>query len=152
MILTQKNRLRLSDEESRLVKAISWHCARLYNSGLYKVRQHFFAHKTFHCYEKNAPECYENENYKMLLTDIGQQILRKVDHNFKSFFGLLKAKIVNADVNGAANILVKFLRSTDRLSELVRERVVQGFVNNPVRVTFSTLLFASPKAPTTASA
>ncbi|PKL74926.1 MAG: hypothetical protein CVV27_17990, partial [Candidatus Melainabacteria bacterium HGW-Melainabacteria-1] len=82
MILTQKNRLRLSDEEHRLVKAMSYHCARLYNVGLYHVLQHFFGCGEYLNYVKNAPQCYANENYRMLHTDIGQQVLRKVDHNF----------------------------------------------------------------------
>ena len=75
---------------------------------------------------------------------VGKRVKRGL---FRTALGWL----VNADVNGAANILVKFLTSTDRLSEWFRERVVQGFVNNPVRIKFNTLLFASPKAPSTAS-
>lgn len=118
MLLAQKNRLRLNAEEYRLVKAFSWHCARLYNVGLYNVRQHFFATKEYMNYVNNAPMCYENENYRMLHTDIGQQILRKVDHNFKSFFGLLRAKKAAAVARSAYGCR----QQRNRLMRLSRKR------------------------------
>ena len=48
------------------------------------------------------------------------------------------SKIVNADINGAANILVKYFVvktkvSTEFLNSF-RERVSKGFMNNPLRV------------------
>lgn len=92
ILLTQKNRLRLSDEELRLVKAMSWHSARLYNVGLYSVRQYFFLNHQYLNYSKNYHQCKDNENYKLLLTDTGQQILRLVERNMKSFFALLVMK------------------------------------------------------------
>ena len=92
MMLTQKNRLRLGDEEQLVLNRLAYHCARLYNVGLYSVRQHFFEHKKFLGYAKNYHECKANENYGLLLSDTAQPILRLVDRNFKSFFGLLKKK------------------------------------------------------------
>ena len=64
--------------------------------------------------------------------------------------GLFKSSeniVVNADINGSANILRKFLKSKHRLEELFFERVSKGFVNNPVRVKLSNMLFSSSKAP-----
>jgi len=60
--------------------------------GLYSIRQYYFNNNEYLPYAKNYHECKNNENYKLLLTDTSQQILRIVDRNFKSFFGLLKLK------------------------------------------------------------
>lgn len=68
------------------------HCAKLYNVGLYEVRQHFFNTKKYLSYNELYHIAKSNENYSLLLTDTGQQILRIVDRDMKSFFGLLKLK------------------------------------------------------------
>jgi IS605 OrfB family transposase len=92
MILTQKNRLKLSSKKLEIVKQLSYYSARLYNVGLYSVKQYYFNNNAYLNYAKNYHECKANENYKLLLSDTSQQILRIVDRNFKSFFGLLKLK------------------------------------------------------------
>ena len=92
ILLTQKNRLRLKPKELEVVKQLSYYSARLYNVGLYSVRQYYFNNNTYLPYAKNYHECKTNENYKLLLSDTSQQILRIVDRNFKSFFALLKLK------------------------------------------------------------
>ena len=92
MLLVQKNRLKLTKEEHRVIKLISYHSARLYNVGLYSVRQYYFNNGEYLPYVKNYHLCKDNENYKLLLTDTSQQILRLVDRNFKSFFKLVKLK------------------------------------------------------------
>ena len=92
IILTQKNRLKLSSKKLEIVKQLSYYSARLYNVGLYSVRQYYFNNNEYLNYAKNYHECKTNENYKLLLSDTSQQILRIVDRNFKSFFGLLKLK------------------------------------------------------------
>ena len=92
IILTQKNRLKLSSKKLEIVKQLSYYSARLYNVGLYSVRQYYFNNNEYLDYAKNYHECKANENYKLLLSDTSQQILRIVDRNFKSFFGLLKLK------------------------------------------------------------
>jgi len=92
MVLTQKNRLKLSSKKLEIVKQLSYYSARLYNVGLYSVKQYYFNNNAYLNYAKNYHECKMNENYKLLLSDTSQQILRIVDRNFKSFFGLLKLK------------------------------------------------------------
>ena len=92
ILLTQKNRLKLKPKEFEVVKQLSYYSARLYNVGLYSVRQYYFNNNTYLPYAKNYHECKTNENYKLLLSDTSQQILRIVDRNFKSFFALLKLK------------------------------------------------------------
>ena len=92
IMLTQKNRLKLSSTKLEIVKQLAYYSARLYNVGLYSVRQYYFNNNAYLNYVKNYHECKNNENYKLLLSDTSQQILRIVDRNFKSFFGLLKLK------------------------------------------------------------
>ena len=92
LILTQKNRLKLSSKKLEIVKQLSYYSARLFNVGLYSVRQYYFNNNEYLSYAKNYHKCKNNENYKLLLSDTSQQILRIVDRNFKSFFGLLKLK------------------------------------------------------------
>jgi transposase len=43
-------------------------------------------------YHQNYYYCKTNENYQILPSAMGQQILKVVDRSFKSFFGLLKVK------------------------------------------------------------
>lgn len=90
--MVQKNRLKPTPEAYRLIKAMSWHSARLYNVGLYSVRQYFFLNHEYLNYSKNYHQCKDNENYRLLLSDTAQQILRLVERNFYSFFGLLNLK------------------------------------------------------------
>jgi IS605 OrfB family transposase len=60
--------------------------------GLYSVREYYFNNNEYLPYNKNYHKCKNSENYKLLLSDTSQQILRIVDRNFKSFFVLLKLK------------------------------------------------------------
>ena len=71
---------------------LCYHAARMYNFGLYSVRQHFFNTNSYLNYYGNYHVCKDNENYKILLCDTGQQVLRLVDRNMRSFFSLLKMK------------------------------------------------------------
>lgn len=92
MLLTQKNRLRLNKEQHDILYKLAFHSARLYNVGLYSVRQYYFDNNEYLTYAKNYHACKDNENYKLLLSDTSQQLLRLVDRNMKSFFSLLKLK------------------------------------------------------------
>lgn len=93
MYKTQSNQIRqLSKDQYNLLRKMCWHSARLYNFGLYSVRQNFFETKTYLPYPQNYHYCKTNENYQILPSVIGQQTLKVVDRSFKSFFGLLKAK------------------------------------------------------------
>jgi len=90
---TQSNQLRvLSKDQYSLLRKMCWHSARLYNVGLYSVRQCYFETKTYLSYPSNYHQCKSNENYEILPSVIGQQTLKIVDRSFKSFFGLLRAK------------------------------------------------------------
>lgn len=63
----------------------------MYNVALYNVRQYFFAERKRLPYESNYHLSKENENYKLLNTDIAQQTMKVVDRSFKSFTKLLPA-------------------------------------------------------------
>lgn len=93
MYKTQSNQIRYSSKDQyNLLRKMCWHSARLYNYGLYSVRQTFFETKTYLSYPQNYHHCKTNENYQILPSVIGQQTLKVLDRSFKSFFGLLKAK------------------------------------------------------------
>jgi len=90
---TQANQIRqLSKDQYNLLQRMCWHSARLYNFGLYSIRQNFFETKTYLSYLQNYHHCKTNENYQILPSVVGQQTLKVVDRSFKSFFGLLRAK------------------------------------------------------------
>ena len=92
MLLTTKVHIDNSFKDFQVLKMMCYHSARMYNVGLYSVRQHFFNTEEFLSYYDNYHLCKINENYSLLLTDTGQQILRLVDRDMHSFFGLLKLK------------------------------------------------------------
>ena len=71
---------------------LCYHSARLYNVGLYSVRQHYFNTNSYLSYYANYHVCKTDENYTILLSDTSQQILRLVDRDMQSFFKLLTLK------------------------------------------------------------
>lgn len=71
---------------------LCYHSARLYNVGLYSVRQHYFNTNSYLSYYANYHACKTNDNYTILLSDTSQQILRLVDRDMQSFFKLLILK------------------------------------------------------------
>lgn len=92
MLQTTKVHIDQNNTNYGILYNLCYHAARMYNVGLYSVRQHFFNTTKYLSYYENYHLCKENENYKLLLTDTGQQILRLVDRDMKSFFHLLKLK------------------------------------------------------------
>ena len=91
MYLTQTNIIRhLSKDQYSILKEMCIYSNNLYNYGLYNVRQQYFNAKTYLTYFSNAKLCKDNENYKLLQAGISNQVLNTVDHNFKSFFALIK--------------------------------------------------------------
>lgn len=91
MYLTVKQQLKnLSKEDYLNLKELSHIAKNLYNVATYNVRQYYFQEKEYLKYEQNNVLCKSNENYKLLNSNMSQQILKEVDGSFKSFFGLLK--------------------------------------------------------------
>lgn len=92
MLLTTKVHINEKDSRCNILRNLTYHSARMYNVGLYSVRQHFFKTKQYLPYKDNYHLCKINENYHLLLTDSSQQVLRVVDRDMKSFFKLIKLK------------------------------------------------------------
>ena len=84
--------IRNHEVDLSVLKAMCYHSARLYNVGLYSVRQHYFNTNKYLPYNANYKECKPNEHYQILLSDSSQQILRLVDRDMQSFFRLLTLK------------------------------------------------------------
>ncbi|MCL2322592.1 MAG: transposase [Oscillospiraceae bacterium] len=80
----------LSKDDYLNLKELSHIAKNLYNVGLYNVRQYYFQEKEYLNYEKNYNLCKDNENYKLLNSNMAQQILKEVDGTFKSFFALIR--------------------------------------------------------------
>ena len=91
MYLTVKQKVKhLSKEEYSILRELCHTAKNLANEAIYNVRQYYFTEGEYLKYEKNYALLKDSPNYKMLNSNIAQQILKEVDGSFKSFFGLLK--------------------------------------------------------------
>lgn len=91
MYLTVKQQLRrLSKEEYQILRELCRTAKNLTNEAVYEIRQHYFETKQYLNYFENYHRMKDSENYKLLNSNMAQQILRKVAGSFQSFFGLLK--------------------------------------------------------------
>ena len=91
MYLTVKQQIRhLSKEDYRTIKELCRAAKNLTNEAIYNIRQHYFAEGQFLRYEKNYALLKTSPNYRVLNSNMAQQILKEVDGSFRSFFGLLR--------------------------------------------------------------
>ncbi|OON99137.1 MAG: transposase [Epulopiscium sp. Nele67-Bin004] len=91
MYLTMKQQVKqFSKEDYKTVRELSRIAKNLTNQAIYNVRQYYFQEGEYLNYEKNYALLKNSENYKLLNSNMAQQILKEVDGMFKSFFGLLK--------------------------------------------------------------
>ena len=91
MYLTVKQQVKhLSKEEYSILRELCHTAKNLANEAIYNVRQYYFTEGEYLKYEKNYTLLKDSPNYKMLNSNMAQQILKEVDGSFKSFFGLLK--------------------------------------------------------------
>jgi len=137
MYLTQKNQLRgLTKTEYSALRSLCVLSKNLYNSTLYAVRQYYFAEKKYMRYENAYHVCKENENYKLLGTDLAQQTMKIVDRSFKSFFALIsKAK---TDAYQFSMIHIPHYLPKDGIFSLVipRIKVKDGYFKIPMSPAF----------------
>ena len=123
MYLTIKQQVKhLSKEDYKSIKHLCHIAKNLTNQAIYNVRQYYFNEGEYLNYEKNYALLKSTENYKMLNSNMAQQILKEVDGSFKSFFGLLKlakkgkyafkdCKLPNyLPKNGYATLVIGFVR------------------------------------------
>ena len=91
MYLTVKQQVKhLSKENYLSIKELCHIAKNLTNQAIYNIRQYYFTEGKYLNYENNYALLKSSENYKMLNSNMAQQILKEVDGSFKSFFGLLK--------------------------------------------------------------
>ena len=91
MYLTVKQQVKhLSKSDYMILKELSHVAKNLANEAIYNVRQYYFTEGEYLSYEKNYALLKDSCNYKLLNSNMAQQILKEVDGSFKSFFGLLK--------------------------------------------------------------
>lgn len=91
MYLTIKQQVKhLSKEDYKSIKLLCHIAKNLVNEATYNVRQYYFNEGKYLNYEKNYSLLKNSVNYKMLNSNMAQQIIKEVDGSFKSFFGLLK--------------------------------------------------------------
>ena len=123
MYLTIKQQVKhLSKEDYKSIKHLCHIAKNLTNQAIYNVRQYYFNEGEYLNYEKNYALLKSTENYKMLNSNMAQQILKEVDGSFKSFFGLLKlakkgkyafkdCKLPNyLPKNGCTTLVIGFVR------------------------------------------
>ena len=103
MYLTIKQEAKLSKEELNILKELSHTAKSLYNEALYSIRQYFFNTGSYLNYYDNYKELKNSVNYKLLNSNMSQQILKEVDGSFKSFFKLLQMK-KNKEYEGDVSI------------------------------------------------
>lgn len=91
MYLTIKQQIKhLYKEDYLIIKELSHIAKNLANEAIYNIRQYYFQEGKYLNYQKNYVLLKNSPNYKMLNSNMAQQILKEVDGSFKSFFGMLK--------------------------------------------------------------
>ena len=124
MYLTIRQEPKLSKEELNILKELSHTAKNLYNESLYNIRQYFFNNGSYLSYYDNYKELKSSINYKLLNSNMSQQILKEVDGSFKSFFKLLKMKKDSKysnkvkiprylDKDSYSTLVIGFVRITD---------------------------------------
>ena len=72
---------------------LCFHAKNLYNQGLYRVRQHFFATNKYLNYSTLQKQLQSEgaECYRSMKSKVAQLVLQQVDHDFKAFFAANRA-------------------------------------------------------------
>ncbi|MBQ6560051.1 MAG: transposase [Erysipelotrichaceae bacterium] len=90
MYLTIRQQVKLKKHEYDTLLELCRYAKNLFNEGVYNCRQYYFNEGEYLNYEKNYHLLKGSENYRMLNSNVAQQILKEVDGCFQAFFGLLK--------------------------------------------------------------
>ena len=94
MVLVEKHIIKPKHKYYDEIDNLCWLSKNLYNSTLYNVRQYYFENKKLLKYQV-INKIYvdtNNEDYRALPSKVAKHTQMLVEHNFKSFFGLLKLK------------------------------------------------------------
>lgn len=93
MLVAQKNVLRgLTKEQFRALKLLCHYSKNLYNQALFNVISYFDAMDEYYSYLDNAANLKTSDNYKMLLAQSSQQVLKIIEREFRAYFHVLKQK------------------------------------------------------------
>ena len=91
MYLTVKQQIKhLSKEQYQILRELCHVAKDLTNQALYLNRQYFLSEGKYLGFFKTCAELKSCDNYKILNSNMAQQIFRNVDSMFSSFFALLK--------------------------------------------------------------
>ena len=91
MYLTLKQQVKhLTKEDYCSIKELCRIAKNLTNQAIYNIRQHYFAEGKYLKFELNYALLKSSNNYRMLHSNMAQQILKEVDESFKSFFASMK--------------------------------------------------------------
>ena len=91
MYLTVKQQVKhLSKEEYLTIKELCHYAKNLANEAIYNIRQYYFKEGKYLSYWNNYFLLKDSSNYKALNSSMAQEVIKKVDRSFKSFFALIK--------------------------------------------------------------
>ena len=88
---TTKNKIKSGLIEEKLLRLYTHRAKNLYNAGLYLVRQAFFKNEKYPGYRKIYEDLKGSQDFALMHANTGQQVLRKVDADMKSFFKNMEA-------------------------------------------------------------
>lgn len=100
---TVKQQLKhLTKREYNILRDLTRASKNLVNETMYLIRQHYFKTGTYLDYDQIYEIIKHKHTYKYLNTNMSEQIIKKVDIMYKSFFGLVRSRIsgkINCNVN-----------------------------------------------------
>lgn len=111
MLLVEKHIIKFKHKFYIELDNLCWLSKNLYNATLYSIRQHYFNTKKFLKYQE-VNKIYvdtNNSDYRALPAKVAKHTQMLVEHNFKSFFALLKLKS-----KGKYNKSIKIPKYLDR--------------------------------------
>ena len=85
MYLTIRQQAKLSKYEYDTLLELCRYAKNLFNEGLYNCRQYYFNESEYLNYEKNYHLLKNSDNYKMLNSNMAQQILKEADGSLNRF-------------------------------------------------------------------
>ncbi len=120
MILVEKHIINSNHSFFNECDSLCFKSKNLYNQALYNVRQHYFESKKYLTYKENYHITSKQDVYKLLPAKVSCQTIKLVDHNFNSFFGLIKtspsvARIPNYLDKLSGRYLTKFPKQSIEL-------------------------------------
>ena len=114
MYLTVKQRLKhLTTEEYASLRFLCRIAKNLANQGIYNVRQHYFQERKYLNYEKNYVLLKESENYRILNSNMAQQILKSVDGSFSPL--TVPSRLFLSSVNLRLRVSTRYGRPACRI-------------------------------------